>query len=135
MPTVLELFGQPAPAWVEGRSLLPAMCDPRTPGRDFTVSTIPFANPGDRVRSVDNISRPLIAGPVTTLTAGEWSLLFSIEPGMSELYHLPSDPGQQKNVIHQKPEVARELHQRLIGFMRDTDLDEHLLRPRLDLQL
>ena len=135
MPTVLDLFDQPAPAWVEGRSLLPAMRDPKTPGRDFTVSTIPFANPGDRVSSVDNVSRPLMAGPVTTLTAGEWSLLFSIEPGMSELYHLPSDPGQRKNVIHEKTDVAGELHKRLLGFMRDTNLAEHLLKPRLKLHI
>ena len=135
MPTVLDLFGQPAPPWVEGRSLLPAMRDPKTEGREFTVSTIPFANPGDRVRSVDNISRPLMAGPVTTFTSGEWSLLFSVEPGKSELYHLPSDPGQQTNVIHQKSDVAGELHRRLIAFMRDTNLDEHLLKPRLKLQL
>ena len=58
MPTALELFGLPAPDWVEGRSLLPAMADADTAGRDFVVSTVPFANKGSEIRSVDNVSRP-----------------------------------------------------------------------------
>ena len=135
MPTVLDLFDKPAPNWVQGRSLLPAMRDPGESGRDFVVSTIPFANPGDRVRSVDNISRPLTAGLVTTVTAGEWSLLYSVEPGMSELYHLASDPRQEKNVINEETETAKELHQYLVKLMRDTKLVELLLEPRLELRI
>jgi arylsulfatase A-like enzyme len=135
MPTVLDLFNQETPAWVQGRSLLPAAGDPKHPGRTFTVSTVPFANPGDRVSSVDNISRPLTAGLVTTVTSGDWSLLYSVEPGMSELYHLPSDPGQGKNLVHVESEVAREIHKQLVGFMRETGLSDHLMKPRLELRL
>jgi len=135
MPTVLDLFNQETPAWVQGRSLLPAAGDPKHPGRTFTVSTVPFANPGDRVSSVDNISRPLKAGLVTTVTSGDWSLLYSVEPGMSELYHLPSDPGQGKNLVHVESEVAREIHKQLVGFMRETGLSDHLMKPRLELRL
>ena len=135
MPTVLDIFDQPSPGWVQGRSILPAMRDPGEPGRDFVVTTIPFLNPGDRVRSVDNVSRPLTAGLVTTVTACEWSLLFSVEAGMSELYDLRSDPGQAENVIHRRPEIAKELHQYLVKFMRDTDLVDHLVEPRLELRV
>ena len=135
MPTVLDLFDQPVPAWVQGRSLLPAMGDPKAKGRDFVVSTIPFANPGDRVRSVDNVSRTLMTGLVSTVTAGEWSLLYSVEPGLSELYHLPSDPKQRNNVIQREPEIAREVHQYLVKFMNETNLAEHLRKPRLELHI
>ena len=135
MPTVLDIFGQAVPEVVEGRSLLPAMRDPSAPGRDVVVSTIPFANPGDRVRSVDNVSRPLTEGLVTTVTAADWSLLFSVEPGESELYHLPSDPDQQRNLIQRKPETAREMHGSLMKFMRETDVPEPLVRPRQELRL
>ena len=135
MPTVLDLFDQDAPLWVQGRSLLPAARDPKHPDRELTVSTLPFANPGDRVSSVDNVSRLLTTGLVTTVTAGDWSLLYSVEPGMSELYHLPSDPGQTKNLVHKENELARELHKRLVGFMRDAGLSDHLLKPRLELML
>ena len=50
MPTALELFGIPIPDWVEGRSLLPAMADADTAGRDFVVSTVPFANKGSEMQ-------------------------------------------------------------------------------------
>ena len=55
MPTVLDMLGQDVPDGIDGRSLYPAMKDPSIKGREFVVSTIPFANPGDRVRSVDNV--------------------------------------------------------------------------------
>ena len=135
MPTVLELFGQEVPAWMEGGSLLSSMRDKSARGREYVVSTIPFANVGEEVRSVDNVSRPLMVPPVTTVTAPDWSLLFSLEPGMSELFHLASDPGQQNNVIHEKPDVAKELHQYLVKFMRDTNVASALIRPREELRL
>ena len=135
MPTVLGLFDQPAPDWVQGRSLVPAVRDPKDGGREFSISTIPFANPGDRVRSVDNIRRRLTSGLVTTVTAGEWSLLYSVEPGMSELYHLPSDPGQSKNVIGENADTARDVHGFLVKFMKDTGVADSLVNPRLELRL
>jgi arylsulfatase A-like enzyme len=135
MPTVLDMLGQEIPGSVEGRSLLPAMRDASVSGRDFAVTTIPFANLADRVRSVDNVSRPMLAGLVTTVTAGDWSLLYTVDPGLSELYHLPSDPGQKQNVVHQRPDIAKELHQYLVKFMRDTNVASALIDPRRELRL
>ena len=57
MPTVLDVMGLEAPSWVDGRSLLAGMRDPSLPGRDFTVTTVPFANPGDAVHAVDDRRR------------------------------------------------------------------------------
>lgn len=111
------------------------MRDVSTPGREYTISTIPFANPGDRVRSVDNVSRPLSAGLVTTVTAGDRALPYSVDPGRSELYHRPSDPAQATNVIARHAETAHELHSLLLRFMRETEVDEALVRRRLELQL
>ena len=116
-------------------SLLPRARDTSTPGREFVVSTIPFANPGDPVRSVDNIRRQLGASPVTTVTSGDWALLFSMDEGMSELYDLSGDPRQQNNVIHQRPEIAGELHQLLVKFMRETSVPDGLLNPRLKMRM
>ncbi len=135
MPTVMELFGKTPPGWVDGRSLLPAMRDLSTTGREYTISTIPFANPGDRVRSVDNVLRTLSTGLVTTVTAGEWALLYSVDPGKSELYHLPGDPQQGSNVIGENAETARELHGLLVKFMRETNVEDGLVQPRLELRL
>ena len=135
MPTVLEVLGQDTPGWVEGSSLLPKVRDTSTPGREFTVTTVPFADPGDPVRSVDNFRRKLESSLVTTISTDEWVLLYTTDEGMSQLYHLPTDPGQQNNVIAANPDVARGVHQNLVKFMRDTNLPESRIQPRLELRM
>jgi len=133
MPTVLEVLGCDIPDFVEGQSLLPKINDSAVKGREFTVSSIPFANPGDPVRSVDNFLRMLKAPTVTTITSGNYSLLYSPERGQSKLYDLALDPAQKKDIISDQAEVAKELHQYLVNFMRDTHVAEYLVKPRLEL--
>ena len=135
MPTVLDILGQKIQGSVEGASLLPKMHDVSLSGRDYVISTIPFANPGDPVRSVDDFLRMLQAPTVTTITTGRWSLIYSIDEGVSELYDLGSNPKQHEDLISRYPDVAKELHQYLVKFMRDTNVPERLLKPRLKLCL
>jgi arylsulfatase A-like enzyme len=135
MPTVLDIMGRGIPDWVQGRSLLKSVRDRSTPGREYAITTVPFANPGDLVRSVDNIRRMLARAPVTTVTVDQWALLDTVDEGLSELYHLPSDPGQQRNVILDNPGVARDVHEYLVRFMRETSVPEHLLNPRRELRI
>ena len=135
MPTVLDILGQPVPDSVEGESLLPSVTDTSTKGREFVVSTIPFANPGDTTRSFDHIARQLRASPVTTITAGNRSLLYSMDTGVSALHDLDTDPGQENDLIQKRPEVAKELHQYPLKFLKDTNVRSTLLEPRLELRL
>ena len=135
MPTVLDLLGLDIPAFVQGRSLAPAMRDTSLSGREYVVSSLPFANPGDPVQSVDNLLRDLKDPPVTTVTSGEWSLLFSPQPGVSQLYNLSSDPDQLNNVIEARMDIAKEIHRLLVEFMRETEVPERLLKPRLELRM
>jgi arylsulfatase A-like enzyme len=135
MPTVLDILGHDIPPFVEGISLLPKMRDTSLPGREFVVSGEPFTNPGDPVRYVDNVLRRRAGLSMITVTTEEWSLLYSPDSEGSELYNLKSDPRQQQNVISHRPEVAKELHQYLVKFMRDTNVAPHLLKSRLELQL
>ena len=135
MPTVLDILGHDIPPFVEGISLLPKMRDTSLPGREFVVSGEPFTNPGDPVRYVDNILRRRGPFSTVTITAGEWSFLYSADTDQSELYNLQSDPRQAQNVISQRPEVAKEIHQYLVKFMRDTNIPPHMLKSRLELRL
>jgi arylsulfatase A-like enzyme len=134
MPTVLDTMGQEIPSFVEGRSLLPAVKDPSTVGRDYVLTSEPFANPGEYTHMVDGVARPLIKAPITTVTTVEWSLLYNIEPGMSELYNLIDDPEQEKNIILKHQDIAHELHQLLVKFMYETDVSEERIKPRLELK-
>ena len=135
MPTVLDLLGLDIPDFVQGRSLAPAMRDRSLSGREYAVSSLPFANPGDPVQSVDNFLRDLKDPPVTTVTAGQWSLLYSPEPGVSQLYNLESDPRQLDNVIERHMDVAGDMHRLLVEFMRENEVPERLLQPRLELRM
>ncbi len=135
MPTVLELLGAEVPSWVEGRSLRRVTEDRSTPGRDFVVTSIPFANPGDEVDSVDNVSRRLDTYVVTTITTEEWSLLYTPEAQRSELYHLPSDQNQQQDLAAHKPDVAAEVHRHLVAFLEETGVSDRLANPRRELRI
>ncbi len=135
MPTVLEIMGQEIPSRVEGKSLLPMIKDPTLPGREHVFTACPFINAGDTDQLVDHIRRKCITPSMATVTTDEWSLLYDVEPGGSELYNLSQDPKQEKNVISQHRDIARELHQLLVKFMRETNVPKRLLEPRLELRL
>ncbi len=135
MPTTLDLFGQPVPDWVDGRSLLAAVREPSTPVRELVVSSHPFVNRGMLTRAVDDVERGVGAEQVTTITSEEWSFLYSAAVGKSELFHLASDPKQEKDVIGAHKDVAREMHQHLLRFMREAGTSPELIKPREELRL
>jgi arylsulfatase A-like enzyme len=135
MPTVLDLCGKDIPSSVEGHSLLPALQDHSTAGRDYVISAHPFVNAGGMIRSIDDVSRKASKASTATVTTPDWSLLYNIDPGLSELYHLSKDPAQEKNVINQQPQKAQELHKLLVKFMKETRLSKKLMDPRLELRL
>jgi arylsulfatase A-like enzyme len=135
MPTVMEAMGQKIPSRVEGKSLLPMIKNTSLPGRDYVISAHPFINAGETLRSIDDFPRLTEKDSTATVTTSEWALLYNTELGLSELYNLKSDPHQLKNIIKEHPDKARELHQLLVKYMRDTHLSEHLLKPRLELRL
>jgi len=135
MPTVLDIMGQDIPPRVEGKSLLPMVKNQSVAGREYVVSAHPFINAGDTLRSVDGVDRLTEKDSTATVTTDEWSLLYNVEPGLSELYNLKSDPKQEKNLISQNPEKAKELHQLLVRYMRETNLPTRMLDIRLELRL
>jgi arylsulfatase A-like enzyme len=135
MPTVMEVMGQDIPLRVQGKSLLQMIKDQSVKGRDYVVSAHPFINAGDSLNSVDDVPRLMEKDSTATITTDEWSLLYNTEAGMSELYNLKSDPGQEKNLINENPDKARELHGLLVDYMKETNISEHLLNPRLELRL
>jgi hypothetical protein len=70
-----------------------------------------------------------------TITTSEWCLLCAVEPGLSELYNLKTDPKQEKNVIDKYPDKARELHQTFVKFMKETKVAPDRMKPRLELKI
>ncbi|MBN1190310.1 MAG: sulfatase [Dehalococcoidales bacterium] len=135
MPTVLDILGLDVPSRVEGSSLLPALNDPSSAGRDFVVSSQPFINSGDTDLCVDHVRRKSIVTSMSTVTSGDWTLLYDPAPGCSELYNVKNDPAETVNVIRDYPDVAVELHRKFVQFLRDTKVPQRLFQPRIDLRM
>jgi len=134
-PTVLDILGYETPSHMEGRSLLPAMRDSAVTGREFVITAAPFRSSGRPVKWVGDQMYYRTEDSSITVTTDEWSLIYSTEPGFSELYNLSSDPKQETNVIGEHPEIAKELHALLVGFMDDHDLPPERRDPRSELRL
>jgi len=131
MPTILELAGvNPPPPTVQAKSFLPMIRNEVTREREFAVSSF-------------SLMTPIKSHPWITVTSKEWALLAlaggsdlppqdelgrKIEP---ELYHLPTDPNQTKNLYKEKIEVAEELRSKMIGFLKSTGTKEEILREWL----
>ena len=135
MPTVLEIMGQDIPVSVHGESLLARMKDTGLPGREYVISAQPFSKPGQITRQVDGRERKMSVESSTTITTDEWALLYSTDPGESWLYHLPTDPHQERNVAQEHQDVAKQLHQHLVSFMQQFGVSAELQDARKELIL
>ena len=54
-----------------------------------------------------------------TITVPDWSMLYSARDEPLELYHLPSDPRQQRNVAEENPGTVREMHGRYVELLKE----------------
>ncbi|HEX3244716.1 MAG TPA: sulfatase, partial [Chloroflexota bacterium] len=103
-PTILHLTGIPAPASMEGLSL---------------VSALDSSRYADRVV----ISESPDSGSVALIT-GEWKLIRAPD-GQVELYQLSADPDELLDRSESEPEIVRHLVERLDQAMVDQELTAH----------
>jgi arylsulfatase A-like enzyme len=102
MPTILDFAQIPAPASVQGMSLLPAIREPQSVLRQFAIA-------GNHKSS-------------ESIRDGEWS--YYRWPGQAsgktgpELFRLADDPGEMNNIIERNRDVAKELDARLTSFLQ-----------------
>ena len=84
-PTFAEVAGLPAPASLDGKSFLAQLKNPAAPGKAGA-----FCDNGASGR---------------TVRTADWRLI-QYPGGKDELYHLPSDPGEYRNVIGEAGNAA-----------------------------
>jgi len=127
MPTFLDLAGAKTPEAVEGTSLLALIRSERKGERNIVVSSSGLVPRKGKHTDTHRM----------TVTSKEWALISvrsdvsgtdevgrKIEP---ELYHLPTDPTQTKNLYQEKREVARQLHSKMIQFLESIKTSEEIL--------
>jgi hypothetical protein len=69
---------------------------------------------------------PILDGLVSpcVVTTAEWSYQYwPGDPDGERLYHLPSDPGQDADLRRERPEIARDLRARYLGWLRQQNPD------------
>ena len=100
LPTLLESAGAALPE-VDGASLLPLLAEPtRSLGRRSLYWHYPHYHTAGRF-------------PGGAVRAGDLKLIEYYEDGRTELYDLASDPGEQRDLAAERPEVAASLRDQL----------------------
>ncbi len=115
-PTVLDLLGMPGLPAAQGVSLLPAI-EAAANGPASGERT----NDRDRVAIAELDRSWGTTGaepkPLLSVTDGPYRLVqYESQPQFAELYDHRSDPGEQKNLARELPEVADRLRQRLTEY-------------------
>ena len=117
MPTILELAGAPIPEGVQGGSILPVVKEEQDLLREFAVSSLNYVQDAE-VRS-----------PTSYRTA-DWLYIYGGDEWDHELFDLNNDPGETTNVIDDNQEIAAQLHEDLLKFLRSVDCPTKSLDAR-----
>jgi arylsulfatase A-like enzyme len=107
-PTLLELAGVPIPPQqdVDGVSLVPLLKGASIAGRPLFWHYPHYGNQGGE--------------PSSIITENDWKLIHYHEDGRDELYHLATDPSEQKDLAGTEPERAKALRARLDAWLTKT---------------
>ena len=113
-PTLLELSGAAKPRQaLDGASRLALMLGKSsTQKRDAIFQHFP-----GYLGSGNGLWRTT---PVSLVQMGDWKLMEYLEDGRLELYNLKDDLGETKNLATTNPDKAKELHERLIAWRKET---------------
>lgn len=136
MATILDLAGVQPSKDCHGRSVLPILRGEEERIREIAVSSGgPF---GAALRSL-NMKYPWVLSPDpeyvhhSTITDGDWTLLYATQGVHAELYDVRKDPKQENNLISENPETARRLHARFYDFLKSIGASEDILKLRREL--
>lgn len=132
MPTILDLAGAEVPEFVQGKSLVPFLRGERPEWRDFFVTSWAIIHePKETItQAVDGTERIVLSPRPSTIHTKEWTLIYSVEGDVVELYHTASDPRQERNVVKEYPQVAREIHAKFVRFLEECGTKEDYLEHR-----
>jgi len=110
LPTVLELAGVKIPERanerVNGSSWVPILG-----GQTGPVRKVAYTSSALRIWHMAH------GGTRVTVTSPDWSLILPSPDQPAELYHLPSDSRQERNVYSSNLDVAQQLHGAFLGFL------------------
>jgi arylsulfatase A-like enzyme len=123
LPSILEFLDIPVPQHVQGSSFWPLMRGETETRRRYAFSSRfpPFAGDAsytpvegalfDGWKGSDRIVEP------STVTDSEWAFSCGTAGDASRLFHLPTDPEQERNVVENHPQVAERMRAAWLDFL------------------
>ena len=107
-PTLLDLAGVPVPTEqdIDGVSLVPLLRGEAIAQRALFWHYPHYGNQGGE--------------PSSIITENDWKLIHYHEDGRDELYHLATDPGEQKDLARAEPDLAKDLRAKLDAWLKAT---------------
>jgi len=133
MPTILDLSGVDIPERVQAQSIMPLVRGKKAALRDILVTSAPFEKPGGISKTVDDNERQVQEVSPSSITDGDWDLLFGVQDEIVELYRTNEDPGHKNNLYHQYPDVAQRLHTQFVKWLKTVGTAPDFIEPRCHL--
>ena len=131
MPTVLDLAGVAIPDTVQSTSLYPIFDNKQKQVHDFVVTTASLLETkGVLSRAVDDYVREVQEVSPSTITDGEWDLLYALEGEPAELYRTVEDPGHSNNLIGEYPAVAEAMRRRFAAWLETLGASPDIIEAR-----
>ena len=130
MPTILDLAGASKPESIQGSSFVPLINGDSDKVHDLVVTSATLHNPGSSSRMVDDQVREIVEGSPSTITDGEWDLLYSTAGEPVELYRTAEDYGHQHNLVADNLEVAERMHQWFYSWLESLGASAASLAAR-----
>jgi len=122
MPTLLDLAGCKIPDTCHGESMVPLLKGQK----------------GKWKRKYAYSSGNLAPDPInmcmkTAITSKTYTLILGGNPkDRPELYHLPSDPGETRNIARKKPEVVKRMRNDFLVWLRSLDTDDAKIQSMME---
>lgn len=121
LPTLVDLCALqlPRPVQFDGVSLKPLLVNPRT---DWPERTIILGTPHNQTGA--NSTTPVF-GRNSSVMSGRWRLV-----NARELYDIAADPGQQRDVAREHPQVVKDLQAAYAHYWTDVSAKDKGWRGR-----
>lgn len=131
--TILDLAGVAAPDGLTGRSFVPVLRGETDTHRELVVSGWPLEYQKGRITiAVDSWPRRVARDQPLTITGRGLSVVVGGGDDDLELYDLGADPGECRNVAHERAGEAEQLLLDALDELRAAGASEELLEPRLN---
>jgi uncharacterized sulfatase len=128
--------GKNESTWLASIDLVPSLlrlagiCPPpdvRLDGEDFSQTLLGKAEqtrnqPLFWNRPLDRPGDEQDRWPDLAVRDGDWKLLMMSDRSRPQLYHLPQDPGETRNLADEQPEKVRDMSSKISAWVKDVRL-------------